>query len=172
MRQPEGAPAGVADAGGGPADGGPARFLIFTLGAQDYALPLEVVVEVAAYRAPTPVPGADRAVEGIAPLRGRMVTVIDTRHRLGLAPRRGGGNPKLIVVREARELVGLVVDAVTRVAPVATADLTPVPASLGLSRSSAFSGMVSRGGRCLLLIDPKALLGGADGLQAGAGERP
>lgn len=169
MRPPEpvSVPA-IGGAGEAPA-AGPARFLIFTLDTQEYALPLATVVEVAAYRPPTPVPGADDTVQGITPLRGRMVTVIDTRRRLGLARRGGGGSAKLIVVREGEELVGFEVDTVIRVVPVAGDGWRPIPASLGLPRSAAYRGMVCREGRCLLLLDAGALLGRGDDDNAGAG---
>jgi len=172
LRPPEDATSPAQGADGGAQGAMPERFLIFMLEAQEYGLPLDAVVEVAAYRRPTPVPGADEAVEGITPLRGRMLTVIDTRRRLGLGPRAGGGLAKMIVVREAEELVGLVVDAVIRVAPVAGGECRPIPAALGLPRRAAYRGMVSREGHCLLLIDPDALLGGGDSGDASTGGRP
>jgi purine-binding chemotaxis protein CheW len=135
------------------------RLVVFRVAGRDFALPLRPVVEIIRHRPPTPVPWADKAVEGILPLRGRMVTLLDTRLRLGLGQRPPGGGPRVIVVDAGEEgLVGLVVDEVQGVAPAAVPE--PPPAALRLDGAGLCRGVVSGRDRAILVLDLAALLGG------------
>jgi purine-binding chemotaxis protein CheW len=122
----------VPDRGAG-AVGGSDRVLVFTVAGRELAVPIGSVLEILGHRGTAPVPHADPAVEGILPLRGRMVTVVDVRRRLGLPPRRAGSKAQVIVIEESGDLLGLVVDVVTRVAP--------LPAGIAiLDRGDLFKG--------------------------------
>ena len=94
---------------------GGGRWLAFLADGREYALPIGRLVEVIRYRAPTRIPGAGEAIEGILPHRGRMVTLVDLRRRLGLPPRPSGAGAHVIVAAVDGEWHGLVVDAVVRV---------------------------------------------------------
>ncbi len=92
-----------------------ARVLIFVLEGREYALPLEAIVEVVGYRKPTTVPGAGSDILGILPWRGRMVTIVDGRARLGLPAGRDEARARLIMLRDEGEWMALLVDGVSRV---------------------------------------------------------
>ena len=94
----------------------PARLLGFIIDGREFGVPIDPVVEIVAHRGATPVPHSGPAVEGILALRGRIVTVVDVRRRLGLPPRRPGCPARVIVIESAGDHVGLVVDSVTGVA--------------------------------------------------------
>ena len=63
------------------------RFLCFSLGAEEYAIPLLVVREVIAMPEYTPVPYTPPYFLGIMNLRGQVISVMDLRQKLGLKPR-------------------------------------------------------------------------------------
>lgn len=88
--------------------------LAFEVGEVEYALPIRGVLTVIPSRPATPIPGRDAAVTGVLPLRGRMVTLVEARRRLGL-PDRTGPRAHVIVLERGGDLLGLVVDAVSRV---------------------------------------------------------
>jgi purine-binding chemotaxis protein CheW len=132
--------------------------LVFSIDGQEYAVPLDPIVEIVAYRRPTSVPGAEPGILGILPLRGHMVTVVDARRRLGLPERDESGATQMIVLRESGELLGLVVDLVRRVAPLAAAEREPLPAALRLDHPELFRGIVRREGGYVLLLDVPSLL--------------
>jgi purine-binding chemotaxis protein CheW len=90
---------------------------VFTVEEREYAVPVASVVEILGYRGATRVPGAPQAVAGIVPVRGRMVTLLNVRLGLGLPPRTRGGREQVIVIDSRGDRLGLVVDAVLRVAP-------------------------------------------------------
>ncbi len=121
------APSSETSGGGAAAGHGADWLLLFTVDGRELAVPIGSVLEIIGHRGSTPVPHADAAVEGILPLRGRMVTVVDVRRGLGLPSRRAGSKAQVIVIESSGDLLGLVVDGVTRVAarPVEVAILDP-----------------------------------------------
>ena len=94
------------------AEGTDDRLLVFTLEGREFAVPVESVVEVVRHGRATPVPRFAPMVEGVAPIRGRMVTIVDLRTCLGLPRRAAGAASRVIVVEAAADRVGLVVDRV------------------------------------------------------------
>jgi chemotaxis signal transduction protein len=79
---------------------------------EQYALPVERVLEVAELSALTPVPGSSPRIIGVCNLRGQVVPVMALASMLGLVAR----EPDRIVVAELGERrAGLAVDAVVDV---------------------------------------------------------
>jgi purine-binding chemotaxis protein CheW len=77
---------------------------------QLFGLPIERVRDVFVPRGLSKVPLAPPEVAGLLNLRGRIVTAIDLRRRLGLPPRGDGAAPIAIGMEERGELYGLLVD--------------------------------------------------------------
>lgn len=79
----------------------------------------------------TPVPLADTEVAGLLNLRGRIVTAIDLRGRLGLEPRsEGEGESMNVVVEHDGELYSLIIDSVGEVLRLPADDFERNPATL------------------------------------------
>jgi chemotaxis signal transduction protein len=91
--------------------------LCFSVGGSAYLAPLVSLAEVLMPAALRPVPAAPPFVLGLLHLRGRTLTVIDLRERLGLAPREGFAHANRILrVGAGGQDLGVVVDAVLRIA--------------------------------------------------------
>jgi purine-binding chemotaxis protein CheW len=58
------------------------QLVVFTRGAEQYALPIQQVQEIIRYRQPRSVASNDDSVRGVISLRGRMVPVHDLAGRL------------------------------------------------------------------------------------------
>jgi purine-binding chemotaxis protein CheW len=103
-------------------------FVTVATGGQLFGLRLERVRDVFVPRGLSPVPLAPPEIAGLLNLRGRIVTAIDLRRRLGLPPRSDGGTPVAVGIEERGELYGLMVDRVgdvLRLRP-STYDANPV----------------------------------------------
>jgi purine-binding chemotaxis protein CheW len=87
-------------------------FVTVVTGGQLFGLRLERVRDVFVPRGLSPVPLAPPEVAGVLNLRGRIVTAIDLRRRLGLSRRTDGGSPFAVGIEERGELYGLIVDQV------------------------------------------------------------
>jgi purine-binding chemotaxis protein CheW len=87
-------------------------FVTVVTAGQLFGLRLERVRDVFVPRGLSQVPLAPPEVAGLLNLRGRIVTAIDLRRRLGLPPRADGGAPVAVGIEERGELYGLIVDRV------------------------------------------------------------
>jgi purine-binding chemotaxis protein CheW len=87
-------------------------FVTVVTAGQLFGLRLERVRDVFVPRGLSKVPLAPAEVAGLLNLRGRIVTAIDLRLRLGLPPREDGGTPVAVGIEERGELYGLIVDRV------------------------------------------------------------
>jgi len=64
--------------------------LTLTVGGQPCGVPVLLVRDVLGTQSITPIPLAPVEIEGAMNLRGRIVTAVDLRRRLGLPPREAG----------------------------------------------------------------------------------
>jgi purine-binding chemotaxis protein CheW len=88
------------------------------------------VQEVIRYQEMTAVPLAPEVVRGLINLRGQIVTALDLRRMLALAPLEGE-LPTNVVIRDgADEAVSLLVDQIGDVIDTDEADFEPVPPTL------------------------------------------
>jgi purine-binding chemotaxis protein CheW len=98
---------------------GPGGLVTVTLAGREAAVPVAAVRDVLGPQSLTPVPLACPDIAGLLNLRGRIVTAIDLRPRLGAAPvgrdpAGTGGREDLmnVVIEHEGELYSLLVDAV------------------------------------------------------------
>ncbi len=97
----------------GPRAGRFDRFVLFSLGAARYAVPITQVMEVASLPALTPVPHTPDWLLGVTNLRGEILSVIDLGRFFSAASSAGTGGRMLVVRGNHDEpFTGLVVDAV------------------------------------------------------------
>lgn len=85
----------------------------FRVGTEQYALPVENVLEVAELGLIAPVPGAPDSVLGVRNLHGQVLPVVDLAPLLGV--KRRGGRSRLVIAEDAGRRGGLVVDDVVEV---------------------------------------------------------
>jgi purine-binding chemotaxis protein CheW len=136
------------------------KFLVFRLGKDEFALPVEAVVEVA--RAPvrvTRVPKAPKFLEGVINLRGAVLPVIDQRERFDMPRLEQSEGRRLVVVQTGRHRAGLIVDSVSEVLRT-TGDAIKDAPDLTEDVARLVNGVVTieAEGRILLILDPASLL--------------
>ena len=90
------------------------RYLTFTVADLSLAIPVDRVAEVAPIPQITRVPRPARHIEGLVPLRGRTIPLVDLRKRLGLVNPMASQDSRMIIALagERREPLGFIVDAV------------------------------------------------------------
>lgn len=91
------------------------EFVTIMLGNQLCGIDVLKVQDVLGPQKITPVPLAPPEVTGLLNLRGRIVTAIDLRRRLGLVERADGEQGMSVVVEHKGELYSLTVDSVGEV---------------------------------------------------------
>jgi chemotaxis signal transduction protein len=88
------------------------RHLILSLAGREYAAAFGQVVAIDHLPSWTPVPHAPDWLLGVCNLRGDITSVVDLRGFLGLPPAEQPERARLLVIRAAEVVVGLVVDGV------------------------------------------------------------
>jgi purine-binding chemotaxis protein CheW len=132
--------------------------LTLSVGGQSCGVPVLVVRDVLGTQSITPIPLAPQEIEGAMNLRGRIVTAVDLRRRLGLPPRADGAQPMSVVVEHGGELYAMLADAVGDVVPLSAADRAPNPPTLDQLWREVSRGVHRRDGQLLILLDVDRLL--------------
>lgn len=133
------------------------QWLTFALGEEEYALSLDVVLELIKPRKYTRLPHAPAHVCGILSLRGVVLPVIDLRQRLQLGCCSETGLQRIVVCEGAEQPVGLLVDRVTQVVRIDKKAIEQAPLSLK-GRGRFISGLGRYQGRMLILLNPDEVL--------------
>lgn len=97
---------------------------------QLFGISVEHVQDVLRAQKVARIPLAPPEVSGSINLRGRIVTVLDMRRRLGLPPREAGQPSMFVVVEHRHQHYSLVVDAVGEVVDIPAADIRPMPPNM------------------------------------------
>jgi purine-binding chemotaxis protein CheW len=141
-----------------------ALFLIAQIAGRPVAIESSQVESVVDIGSIIPVPRAERQVRGLAALRSRVVTVIDTRAALGLEAAEVDAGRAIITIVEGH-YYAILVDALDDVAPF---DLMPLSAGILLDKGwlKVGRGIVERDGEPILAIALDGLIPGALALAA------
>ncbi|RXR06647.1 chemotaxis protein CheW [Pseudoxanthomonas composti] len=138
------------------------EFLSFTLGEEHYGVDILKVQEIRGYDAVTKVPDAPEYIKGVINLRGTIVPVIDLRLKLRMKEARYDGFTVMIVLNVEDRVVGIVVDSVSDVVPLAPEQIRGTP-EFGAAVDTRFiSGIGTLDERMLILLDIETLLNYAD----------
>ena len=121
-------------------------------------IPVQSVRDVLADQAITRIPLAPREVAGSLNLRGRIVTAIDLRRRLGLADAAPGSARMSVVTEQAGELYALLVDQVAEALTLPHADFERVPPKLPPAWAAHAAAVVRLPDRLLVVLDADRLL--------------
>jgi purine-binding chemotaxis protein CheW len=131
------------------------QLVVFSLGSEEYGLPITTVQEIIRYTRPRTIPSAPPSVRGVINLRGKIIPVVDLKARLQLA----GGDAeesKIVIVEAGAVTAGLIVDDVDEVITVDADALEPAPTG----EVGYISAVAKVGDRLLVLLDVEAMFGG------------
>jgi purine-binding chemotaxis protein CheW len=132
--------------------------LTITVGGQACGVQVLAVRDVLGTQSITPIPLAPAEIEGAMNLRGRIVTAVDLRRRLGLPARPAGAQPMSFVVEHGGDLYAMLADAVGDVVPLAAAEREANPPTLDPLWREVSRGVHRRDGELLILLDVDRVL--------------
>jgi len=142
------------------------EYVSVRIGGQLFGAPVNAIREVFTPQSVTQVPLAPSEVAGLLNLRGRIVTAIDARRRLGLPPREAGETGMALGVERGSEIFGLIVDSVGEVLRRPSAELEPVPAHVDSVWRSMVTGVHRLEKELMAVLDVSAVIGAAAGKEA------
>lgn len=134
------------------------EYVTTMIGGQLFGLPISRVQDVFMPERLTRVPLAPADVAGVLNLRGRIVTAIDMRSRLGL-PKKEDGRPAMAVGVEFRgESYGLLIDTIGEVLKLANDTREVNPVNLDPRMAKLAGGVHRLDGQLMVVLDVDRVL--------------
>jgi purine-binding chemotaxis protein CheW len=130
------------------------QLVVFSLGEEEYALPITQVHEIIRFTEPRSVASSDPSVRGVISLRGKILPVYDLATRLGVE-HADVSEAKIVIVETAEDMAGVVVDNVEEVITIDGDQLDEAPTAGG----RGIDGIAKIGDRLVVLLDPEGIVG-------------
>lgn len=134
------------------------QFVSISIGKQSFGIPVLLVHDVLGPQRITRIPLAPKEVAGSLNLRGRIVTAIQVRRRLGLDPLPSGAETMSVVVEHQGELYSLIVDGVGEVLTLFDHDFESHPPTMSTRVREVSSGIYRLKDALLVVLDVPSLL--------------
>ena len=134
------------------------QIVVFSLGDEEYALPIEQVQEIIRYAEPRSVASNSPSIRGVISLRGKIVPVCDLASHLGSTHTHDEVGGKVVIVEAGESTAGILVDDVAEVLTISAEDVDDVPTA----SSEAINGIAKVGDRLIVLLDTAGIFGGVD----------
>jgi purine-binding chemotaxis protein CheW len=142
------------------------KYLTFTLGNEEYGVPVLKVREIIKVMDITQVPQVPVHVLGVINLRGKVIPVIDLRRKFGLPSLEHTDRTCIIVadvdLASATVMMGIVVDSVSDVLSVTDGEIDETPDFGGQNTSDCLLGLAKVKGTVKILLDLDRVLGSDD----------
>jgi purine-binding chemotaxis protein CheW len=147
----------------------PVQYLTFMLAGEMFAIGILAIKEIIEYHSLTEVPMMPASVRGVINLRGAVVPVMDLLARFGRPSSEITKRSCIVIVevevkdaerpeRLERQVIGVIVDAVSEVLDIAPSDIEPPPAFGARIRSEFIQGMGKVKGKFVILLDVNHVL--------------
>ncbi|MBF6058357.1 MULTISPECIES: chemotaxis protein CheW [Thiomicrorhabdus] len=138
------------------------RCVLFRLQKEVYGIQVKKIREVLKVGTIRQVPGSDAQVLGVINVRGVIVTVIDARRTLGLAPKPIDQHSRIIIVEiDAEHTLGFLVDFVMEVKDIPEQKFEPM-VSVKDTASRYIQGIAHFQDQVIILIDVESLFAASD----------
>jgi purine-binding chemotaxis protein CheW len=129
------------------------QYCTFLLDGRYFGVDVTQVQEVLRYQEMTRVPLASPVVSGLINLRGRIVSAIDLRRRLGLTDRPADQQPMNVIVRAGEDAISLLVDEIGDVIEVPADKFETPPETLNDLSRTLIQGAYKLEDRLMLVLD-------------------
>lgn len=128
------------------------RYLCFSLGKEEFALPLLTVKEVIGIPDITAIPQAPSHFLGIMNLRGLIISVMDLRLKMGIKPL-NSDETAVVILDLGEHCLGMVVDQVNSVVELSEADISEKPMMDQIKMNDSITGVFRKNEQLVLLLN-------------------
>ena len=139
-------------------EAGNAEFVTVYIADQVFGIPVETIHDVFQPEAITEVPLSGPSIGGVLNLRGKIVTAIDIRHRLGLEPWDPKKKSMAVGIEKGGESYGLLIDRVGEVLNLSSDAFERNPANLDRRWRDVSKGIFRLEDDLLVILDVELIL--------------
>jgi purine-binding chemotaxis protein CheW len=134
------------------------QLVVFSLGREEYALPIGAVSEIIRFTEPRTVASDAAWIRGVIGLRGKIIPIFDLAARMALDS--AGSEPgKIVIVETGTGQVGVMVDEVEEVLTVSSEQLEAVPTA----NTDSIEAIAKIGDRLVILLNAEGLFARSTG---------
>jgi purine-binding chemotaxis protein CheW len=130
------------------------QLVVFSLGSEEYALPIGTVHEIIRYTEPRALASELPWIRGVIGLRGKIIPIFDLAARMGLPSAAGTEPGKIVIVSSGAGQVGVMVDDVEEVLTIEASQLEDVPTA----NRDSIEAIAKIGDRLVVLLNTDGLL--------------
>jgi purine-binding chemotaxis protein CheW len=131
------------------------QVVVFSLGSEEYALPIAKVHEIIRFTEPRSVSAREPWIRGVISLRGKIVRVYDLATRMGLDGGRSE-SAKIVIIETGDDVTGVIVDSVEEVLTIAADQVEPCP----IGDRETVDAIAKIGDRLIVLLNPEGIFTG------------
>ena len=128
------------------------QYITFLATGQEFAADIMTIREIRGWTDTTALPHVPDYVRGVINLRGMVLPVIDLKARLGLGTTEATAKHVIIVVNAGERTIGILVDAVSDILAVTSAEIQSVPDVMRESQNEYVEGIAVLDGRMVTLL--------------------
>ena len=147
------------------------RYIEFSLGTEDYAIPLLMVREVISVPETTPIPKSPVHFLGIMNLRGQVISIVDLRKKLKIDNSKIDKEEAVIIVDVGGINIGVVVDSINKVLAFSFEEVSEMPEVENQINTQYINGVYKKENSLTVLLDIAKVLDIKDMEMIGASKK-
>lgn len=140
------------------------KFVVFTVGSEEYAIPIENVLSIEKIEGITPIPQLPDYVSGIIKVRGELIPAIDTERILYNRSMSLGDTERIIVLRTEEMSLGVLVKEAKEILDF-PAEIIKQVGLVAYRKTSFFTGVANLDSRLITIISPSVLVKTLEGIR-------
>lgn len=140
------------------------KYVVFTVGSEEYAIPIETVLSIEKVEGITPIPQLPEYVSGIIKVRGELIPAIDTEKILYNRSMQVGETERIIVLRTEEMSLGVLVKEAKEILDFPEEIIKQV-GLVAYSKTSFFTGVANLESRLITIISPSILVKSLEGIR-------
>jgi len=134
------------------------QWVKFSLNGENYGIRVLKVQEIQRYSEISPIPGAPSYVLGIINLRGKVISVLNTREKFALPELDVTDDTRIVILEVGTQVIGILVDSVAEVISIQSKDVDVAP-NVGNDETAKFiDGVYNKDNELLILLDAEKIL--------------
>lgn len=140
------------------------KVVVFTVGKEDYAIPIENVLSIEKLEGITPIPHLPPYVRGIIKVRGELIPALDTERILYNRPVEVNDSVRIIVLQTEEMSLGILVGEAKEILDIPQEQMKQV-GLIAYQKTSYFTGVANLENRLITIISPSILVKSLEGIR-------